>query len=153
MTATLVLWVAAGVIENLRWVRVADLGSLRDASIIYRPKLKIFVVAHDRGVLALSAISPHRPDLGERVLFCRSSDMFEAPHGEKFDLLGVYFAGPAPRGMDRVAVKVEDGQVFVNPDDTNLGPARGESNPHEPTGPFCPEDSQEGPPGFISDSD
>jgi hypothetical protein len=55
--------------------------------------------------------------------------------------------------MDRVAVKVEDGEIFVNPDDTILGPARGESKPQEPTGPFCPEDSQEGPTGFISDSD
>jgi hypothetical protein len=79
--------------------------------------------------------------------------MFEAPHGEKFDLHGAYFAGPAPRGMDSVAVKVEGGEVYVNPDDITPGPARGELNPQEPSGPFCLEDSREGPPGFISDFD
>jgi hypothetical protein len=55
--------------------------------------------------------------------------------------------------MDKVAVKVEGGEVFVNPDDIILGSARGESNTQEPAGPFCAEGSQEGPPGFISDSD
>jgi hypothetical protein len=62
--AALVIWVAAGVFENLKWVRVADLERLRDADVIYRPQLKVFVVAHDRSALALSASSPHRPDLG-----------------------------------------------------------------------------------------
>ena len=80
------------------------------------------------------ARSPH---LGERVVYCPSSMWFEDPaHGDKFDRLGNYVLGPAPRGLDRLATLVQDGVVWVNPTEVTLGSPRG---PHdmEPAGPFC----------------
>ena len=62
---------------------------------------------------------------------------FEDPaHGTKFDRLGNYELGPAPRGLDRLATLVQDGVVWVNPNEVTLGPPRG-SHDIKPTGPFC----------------
>ena len=49
--------------------------------------------------------------LGCRVPFCASSQWFECPcHGSKYNFAGEYQLGPAPRGMDRFAVKVDERQ-------------------------------------------
>ena len=59
--------------------------------------------------IALLAQSTH---LGERLIYCRSSGWFEdLAHGTKFDRLGSYELGPAPRGLDRLATFVQDGVV------------------------------------------
>jgi hypothetical protein len=62
------------------------------------------------------------PDLGERVVYCPSSMWFDdSAHGDKFDRLGNYVLGPAPGGLDRLATLVQDGVVWVNPNDITLG--------------------------------
>jgi cytochrome b6-f complex iron-sulfur subunit len=90
----------------------------------------------DGGLMALFQRCVH---LGCRVPFCQESQWFECPcHGSKYNLAGEYRDGPAPRGLDRFAVRVENGAVVV---DTSLiieGPARGKVTMQpEPEGPFC----------------
>jgi cytochrome b6-f complex iron-sulfur subunit len=77
--------------------------------------------------------------LGCRVPFCGSSQWFECPcHGSKYNFAGEYKLGPAPRGMDRFVVKIEDGNVMVDTSTVILGPPRGADTIGEPPqGPFC----------------
>jgi cytochrome b6-f complex iron-sulfur subunit len=78
--------------------------------------------------------------LGCRVPFCQSSQWFECPcHGSKYNLAGEYQLGPAPQGLQRFAVKVENGNLIVDTSGTGvLGPPRGTDTIHEPPqGPFC----------------
>jgi hypothetical protein len=117
------------------WVRVGSIQDLRSQGVVLLPEVPAYVVVQPpRTPMALLARSPH---LGERVMYCPSSMWFEDPaHGDKFDRLGNYVLGPAPRGLDRLATLVQDGVVWVNPSEITLGPPRG---PHDvkPAGPFC----------------
>jgi cytochrome b6-f complex iron-sulfur subunit len=88
------------------------------------------------GLMALYQKCVH---LGCRVPFCAQSQWFECPcHGSKYNNAGEYRDGPAPRGMDRFAVMVQNGTVQV---DTSLvveGPPRGiNTTKQDPEGPFC----------------
>jgi cytochrome b6-f complex iron-sulfur subunit len=77
--------------------------------------------------------------LGCRVPFCNNSQWFECPcHGSKYNFAGEYQLGPAPRGMDRFVVKIENGNVMVDTSTVILGPPRGTDTISEPPqGPFC----------------
>jgi Rieske Fe-S protein len=117
------------------WVRVGSIQDVRSQGVVSLPEVPAYVVVDPpRAPIALLALSTH---LGERVIYCRSSGWFEDPaHGTKFDRLGNYELGPAPRGLDRLATLVQDGVVWVNPNEVTLGPPRG-SQDIKPTGPFC----------------
>jgi hypothetical protein len=129
------------------WVRAGSISNLQREHVVYLFDPKVFVVDSPSGPLALSAFDPH---LGERILFCRSSGWFEEPqHGSKYDGLGFYASGPSPRGMDRVEVRVVDGDVWVYPLRVTIGPARGAEKPEPPLGPFCNRGEGEVP-GFAS---
>jgi cytochrome b6-f complex iron-sulfur subunit len=53
--------------------------------------------------------------LGCRVPWCGSSQGFECPcHGSKYNAHGEFFAGPAPRNLDRFQVSVENGRFLIN---------------------------------------
>ena len=78
--------------------------------------------------------------LGCRVPFCTSSQWFECPcHGSKYNIAGEYQLGPAPQGLQRFAVKIENNNLIVDTSGTAiLGPPRGTDTVHEPPqGPFC----------------
>jgi cytochrome b6-f complex iron-sulfur subunit len=78
--------------------------------------------------------------LGCRVPFCPSSQWFECPcHGSKYNRVGEYQLGPAPRGLDRFKVTVtSSGDVIVDTSQIILGPPRGTNTIDEPPqGPFC----------------
>ena len=131
------------------WIPVGSLSDLQAAGVRYLDDEQIFVVADGETAIALSAAAPHIE--GERVLFCRSSGWFQGQHGEKFDRRGLYMLGPAVSGLTRIALRITDGQVEINPDDV-LGPIPkddpGRGMP--PVGPFCgdsPLDEVE--PGFA----
>ncbi len=63
----------------------------------------------------LFAISQKCPHLGCRVPFCEGSARFECPcHGSVYNLAGEHVSGPAPRGMDRYPLAIEDGRVMVD---------------------------------------
>ena len=54
--------------------------------------------------------------LGCRVPWCNSSQGFECPcHGSKYNMVGEYYAGPAPRNLDRFVVNVSSaGKLIIN---------------------------------------
>lgn len=118
-------------------MRVGSIEDVRSQGVVLLPEVPAYVVADPpQAPMALLARSPH---LGERVSYCRSSTWFEDPlHGDKFDRLGNYMLGPAPRGLDRLATLVQGGVVWVNPNEITLGPPRGSRGGYEPpAGPFC----------------
>ncbi len=88
------------------------------------------------GLMALYQKCVH---LGCRVPFCEQSQWFECPcHGSKYNRAGEYRDGPAPRGMDRFAVTVQNGTVQVDTSVVVEGPARGiDTLGQDPEGPFC----------------
>ena len=53
--------------------------------------------------------------LGCRVPWCNSSQGFECPcHGSKYNMIGEYFAGPAPRNLDRFNVSNVNGRLVID---------------------------------------
>ena len=88
------------------------------------------------GLMALYQKCVH---LGCRVPFCTQSQWFECPcHGSKYNRAGEYRDGPAPRGMDRFRVMVENGVVSVDTGTRIDGPPRGtDTIEQQPEGPFC----------------
>lgn len=118
-----------------KWVPVGAAVDIRRDGVAYHAATRTFIVADGERFLALSAVNPH---LGHLIHFCKTSRWFEDPaHGEKFDRLGYYTLGPAPRGMDRVAVKVDAGNVVIDPTRITHGRPRGESSGQAPVGAFC----------------
>ena len=77
--------------------------------------------------------------LGCRVPWCESSKWFECPcHGSRYNRWGEYQFGPAPRGLDRFAVFLEDGRVIVDTSTVVTGPSRGAGALQQlPEGPHC----------------
>ena len=88
---------------------------------------------------ALVALYQKCPHLGCRVPFCDSSGRFECPcHGSIYNIRGEYVQGPAPRGMDRFPIRIDNGKVLVDTGSPVEGPARGVSSvSSEPKGPSC----------------
>jgi cytochrome b6-f complex iron-sulfur subunit len=78
----------------------------------------------DRSVVALWRKCPH---LGCQVpQLCDASQWFECLcHGSKYTVLGEKRDGPAPRGMDRFAVTVQDGSYVVVTSEVISGPPVG----------------------------
>lgn len=87
------------------------------------------------GLMALFQRCVH---LGCRVPWCGPSQGFECPcHGSKYNSVGEYFAGPAPRNLDRFVVEL-DGDRFIIKTGTVIETPRAptRSVPY-PQGPSC----------------
>jgi cytochrome b6-f complex iron-sulfur subunit len=90
-------------------------------------------------VLAEGLIVLHHgcPHLGCRVPFCTSSQWFECPcHAAKFDRIGEYRAGPAPRGMTLYGASIQNGRLVID---------AGATFPGMPLGTNTTRQSAEGP--------
>jgi len=147
LVATVLLFTA----NDGPWVDAGSLARLREEGVVYLAAEEVFVVASGDSFVALSAAAPHME--GERVLYCPSTGWFEGQHGEKFDSLGYYQLGPARSGLTRVALRVTDDHVQVNPATTLDTPPRGEGKSDPPDGPSCDGDGEtpaEVEPGFTS---
>jgi hypothetical protein len=117
------------------WIRVGTTQQLDQARVTFVASIPAFVVATPEGLIGLYAKSPH---LGEPVQYCASSGYFEDPmHGSKFDGVGDYALGPAPRGLDRLQVRTVGNNLWIDPQDHVLGAPRGQPRASRPTGPFC----------------
>jgi hypothetical protein len=82
----------------------------------------MFVIRHGESAFALR---PFAPDGTMAVAWCPSQGFFEDPvTGSKFDPDGRYLAGPASRGLDRMASRVVNGVLQVAPGETVPGPPR-----------------------------
>jgi cytochrome b6-f complex iron-sulfur subunit len=88
------------------------------------------------GVVALYQKCPH---LGCRVPDCKSSQWFECQcHGSQYNRVGEAKGGPAPRGMDRFAVSVTNGQLTIDTGAVFAGPSIGTNTTgQEAEGPHC----------------
>lgn len=62
----------------------------------------------------ITAFAPNCPHLGCGYRWFGADRQFKCPcHASFFDIDGKVLAGPAPRGLDRLDTKVEDGKVLV----------------------------------------
>ncbi len=88
------------------------------------------------GVMALYQRCVH---LGCRVPWCQPSQGFECPcHGSKYNGLGEYFAGPAPRNLDRFEVEINPaGDLIVKTGSIFQSPRAPEASVKYPQGPSC----------------
>lgn len=88
------------------------------------------------GLIALYQRCVH---LGCRVPFCGQSQWFECPcHGSKYNQAGEFTLGPAPRGMDRFPITIQNNRVMVDTSTIILGPTRGTDTIRQrPAGAFC----------------
>jgi cytochrome b6-f complex iron-sulfur subunit len=117
---------------------VTDFG-LRDGAPSYFPQARTFVQLIDPNLGFQNGESPDGdgaatnvrtmyqrcPHLGCKPNFCTTNFWFECPcHGSRYDRLGtkVDKLGPAPRGLDRFAHTVQDGELIVNTGRIILGP-------------------------------
>ena len=96
--------------EARAWVTEYPRESLAKAETIYAGQAPVFS-GMSSGIVALYQKCPH---LGCRVPNCPTSQWFECPcHGSQFNRVGEKKGGPAPRGMDRFAVSVNNGNVVI----------------------------------------
>jgi cytochrome b6-f complex iron-sulfur subunit len=88
------------------------------------------------GVMALYQRCVH---LGCRVPWCQPSQGFECPcHGSKYNGVGEYFAGPAPRNLDRFVVEVSAaGDLIVKTGTIIETPRAIDKSVEYPKGPSC----------------
>ncbi len=117
-------------------INLGDPSTYQPETATYISQGRLFVAHTGTELYALSQKCPH---LGCRVPFCDSSGRFECPcHGSKYDLGGEWVEGPAPRGMDRYALKVDAGKLIVDTSKVITGPSRGANRFLKPAkGPSC----------------
>ena len=120
-----VLVIAALVIGFERdrgWVRIGSLDSVARARVVHVSNLGLFVVAAAPFPVAVSASGP----AGHPVSYCPASRTFLDSAGNEFDRTGVLLHGSVSRGLNRIAVRVRNDFVDVNPREvTGAGVAPG----------------------------
>jgi cytochrome b6-f complex iron-sulfur subunit len=87
-------------------------------------------------VMAIYQVCVH---LGCKVPWCATSQWFECPcHGSRYNRWAEFQGGPAPRGLDRFGLTVEDGTVVLDTSVIIEGPSRQASVLEQPPeGPSC----------------
>ena len=121
--------------EARAWVTEYPKESFAKAEAIYASQAPVFT-GMSSGIVALYQKCPH---LGCRVPTCATSQWFECPcHGSQFNRVGEKKGGPAPRGMDRFAVSINNGSVVIDTGAVFGGPAIGTNTTgQEAEGPHC----------------
>jgi len=121
--------------EARAWVTEYPKESLAKAETIYAGQAPVFN-GMSSGIVALYQKCPH---LGCRVPNCPTSQWIDCPcHGSQFNRVGEKKGGPAPRGMDRFAVSINNGNVVIDTGAVFGGPAIGTNTTgQEAEGPHC----------------
>jgi cytochrome b6-f complex iron-sulfur subunit len=87
------------------------------------------------GLMALYMRCVH---LGCRVPWCAPSQGVECPcHGSKYNAVGEYFGGPAPRNLDRFVVEVRGANLWIRTGSIIQTPRAPERSVEYPQGPSC----------------
>jgi cytochrome b6-f complex iron-sulfur subunit len=87
------------------------------------------------GLMALFQRCVH---LGCRVPWCGPSQGFECPcHGSKYNAIGEYFAGPAPRNLDRFVVELNGDRFIIKTGSPIETPRAPILSINYPQGPSC----------------
>jgi menaquinol-cytochrome c reductase iron-sulfur subunit len=107
-------WVDAAPVRGLHRGRPTEVTVTVEREDGYRtvrePRV-VFLVREGRGVRAFSAACTH---LGCRVAWHDAERTFKCPcHGGRFARTGAVTAGPPPRPLDELPVRVEAGRVLV----------------------------------------
>lgn len=114
--------VDAGAVEDLLAQTVTADGSTVP---VFVPEARAYIVpapdtlstqfdGRDVAAGGLMALFQRCVHLGCRVPWCATSIGFECPcHGSKYNSIGEYFGGPAPRNLDRFVVEIRDGDRFI----------------------------------------
>jgi len=116
---------------------------------VFIPEAKAYIVPAPRelsdqfadkqvAVAGLMALFQRCVHLGCRVPWCSPSQGFECPcHGSKYNGAGEYFAGPAPRNLDRFQVELR-GENFIIKTGSIIESARApQPSVSYPQGPSC----------------
>ena len=114
----------AGLVEDVRAQVFLPDGSVQP---LFIPDARAYVMPFDeaagvqfegKSVVAggLTALWQKCVHLGCRVPWCATSQGFECPcHGSKYNFVGEYEGGPAPRNLDRFVIEVtEDGHLIID---------------------------------------
>jgi len=134
---------------NVGDIRAA--GTASDGSVVpvFVPEARAYVVPapsslseqfEDRSVEAggLMALFQRCVHLGCRVPWCSTSIGFECPcHGSKYNYVGEYFAGPAPRNLDRFVVEVVSDRFIIKTGQIIQTPRAPRASVQYPQGPSC----------------
>ncbi|MEX0797188.1 MAG: ubiquinol-cytochrome c reductase iron-sulfur subunit [Acidimicrobiia bacterium] len=136
----------AGAIADLQAQSVTPDGSIIP---VFVPEARAYVVPaptslseqyQGRGVEAagLMALFQRCVHLGCRVPWCGPSQGFECPcHGSKYNAIGEYFAGPAPRNLDRFVVESVGGRFIIKTGTIIETPRAAILSINFPQGPSC----------------
>jgi cytochrome b6-f complex iron-sulfur subunit len=114
----------AGPVEDIRSQVFLPDGTVQP---LFIPDARAYVMPFDeadgpqfegKSVVAggLTALWQKCVHLGCRVPWCATSQGFECPcHGSKYNFVGEYQAGPAPRNLDRFVVEIsDDGRLIID---------------------------------------
>jgi cytochrome b6-f complex iron-sulfur subunit len=121
------------VAEARTWISAYPDNALSKAKQVYSGGV---LEGMEAGVVALYQKCVH---LGCRVPWCGSAQWFECPcHGSKYNRVGEKKGGPAPRGLDRFAVSISNGNVVIDTGKVIQGPPIGTNTTgQEQEGPHC----------------
>ena len=121
--------------EARAWVTEYPKEAISKADAIYAGQGPVFS-GMSEGIVALYQKCPH---LGCKVPECKTSQWFECPcHGSQYNRVGEKKGGPAPRGMDRFGVSVNNGLVVIDTGTVFGGPPIGvNTKGQEAEGPHC----------------
>ncbi len=121
--------------EARAWVTEYPKDSLAKAQAVYASQPAV-LTGMQAGVVALYQKCPH---LGCRVPDCKSSQWFECGcHGSMYNRVGEKKGGPAPRGMDRFGLAVNNGVLVIDTGAVFGGPPIGTNTTgQEAEGPHC----------------
>jgi cytochrome b6-f complex iron-sulfur subunit len=87
------------------------------------------------GLMALYMRCVH---LGCRVPWCAPSQGFECPcHGSRYNAVGEYFGGPAPRNLDRFVIENQGGRLIIRTGQIIETPRAPDLSVQYPQGPSC----------------
>ena len=140
--------VDAGSIDDIRTLIFQEDGSITP---LFRPDAKAYIVPitdeelsgsqwSDKSLAAggLMALFQRCVHLGCRVPWCDTSQGFECPcHGSKYNYTGEYFAGPAPRNLDRFVVDLVRDRFIIKTGQIIESPRAPEKTVQYPQGPSC----------------
>lgn len=108
-------WAAIGTVADLAPNEPRELEFARTVKEGWRTtiaKKAVWVVKQSNG--AITAFSPMCPHLGCGYRWDAPARQFQCPcHGSVYDVTGKVLAGPAPRPLDELPIKVENGQLLV----------------------------------------
>ena len=136
----------AGAVSDLQAQSVTPDGSIIP---VFIPEARAYVVpaptslseqyegrsVESDGLMALFQRCVH---LGCRVPWCGPSQGFECPcHGSKYNSIGEYFAGPAPRNLDRFVVESVGGRFIIKTGSPIETPRAPTLSVNYPQGPSC----------------